>query len=94
MFNLIHTSSRPKYTVRTTMTSWTARSSICRTGFKPQGWLDFLVALPMISRGFWLFERTESRYKGCRYPEPWTVTAALQVLERREVSPPCAWVPA
>jgi hypothetical protein len=40
-----------------------AGSSIYETGFKPKVGHDFLAILPMINRGFWSFERSESRYK-------------------------------
>ena len=64
MFNLIHTSSRPKYTVRTTMTSTDSGELIYETGFKPKGGHDFPATLPMINRGFCPFWSSESRYKG------------------------------
>jgi len=47
-FSLIHTGSKPQYTVRTIYALWVhkrvwmAGSSICGTGFKPQGTYDFL----------------------------------------------------
>ncbi|MCX7091962.1 MAG: hypothetical protein NTY50_00710, partial [Methylobacter sp.] len=40
-----------------------ARSSIYETGFMPKVGHDFLAIRPMINRGFWPFERSESRYK-------------------------------
>jgi hypothetical protein len=40
-----------------------ARSSIYETGSKPKDGHDFLAILPMINRGFWSFDGSESRYK-------------------------------
>ena len=63
-FSLIHTGSKPKYTVRTTLASVdgggvqsTRQALSLRVGTTSPA------ILPMISRGFWLFWRTESRYK-------------------------------
>jgi len=64
LFNLMNTGSRPKIPFELQEPVRMMGDSICRTGFKPQGLHDFPIALPMISRGFWLFYKTESRYKG------------------------------
>lgn len=64
-FSLIHTSSKPKYTVRTIL------ASVDGGGVQSAGQALSLrdsttssSILPMISRGFWPFEGVESRYKG------------------------------
>jgi hypothetical protein len=64
-FSLIHTGSKPKYTVRTTLASVdgggvqsTRQALSLRVGTTSPA------ILPMISRGFWLFWMAESRYKG------------------------------
>ena len=64
-FSLIHTGSKPKYTVRTTI------ASVDGGGVQSAGQALSLrdsttssAILPMISRGFWLLLELESRYKG------------------------------
>lgn len=64
-FSLIHTSSKPKYTVRTSLAS--ADGGGVQSAGQALSLRDNTTSssiLPMISRGFWPFERVESRYKG------------------------------